>query len=132
MSDVLRWRKFWISIWVFGMCIGAYVSLMPSTPRQAVIPHLDKLIHGSSYALLAIFATCIFQEKRSRWKAIIWLIFFGGLIELAQGYLPTGRTMEFADFIANTIGICVGVCFAARNNILLFTERTVLFNLPKQ
>lgn len=125
MSASLRWRKFWLGVWIFGMCVGAVLSLMPTTPRQVVIPHLDKLIHGTSYALLATFATCIFQQKNARWKAIIWLIFFGGLIELAQGYFPTGRTMEFADFIANTIGIGLGVLAARRWNVLLVIEQAV-------
>ena len=125
MSNCLRWQKFWISIWIFGMCVGAALSLMPTTPRDEVIPHLDKLIHGCAYALLAVFAVCIFQEKNARWKAIVWLIFFGGLIELAQGYLPTGRTMEFADFIANTIGIGLGVLAARRWNMLLAIEQAV-------
>ena len=105
------------------MCVGAALSLMPTTPRDEVIPHLNKLIHGCAYALLAVFAVCIFQEKYSRWKAIIWLILFGGLIELAQGYFPTGRSMELADFIANTIGIGLGVLLAKHWNVLHFIER---------
>jgi VanZ family protein len=105
---------------------------MPTTPREVVIPHLDKLIHGSSYALLAIFAVCIFEQKSARWKALVWLIVFGGLIELAQGYLPTGRTMEFADFIANSLGVGVGAYVASRWNLLRLLERTLQFSRPKQ
>jgi VanZ family protein len=128
MISLLQWKKFWLAVWILGMCLGMVLSLMPTTPRQEVIPHLDKLIHGTAYAMLAIFATCIFQQKSARWKAIIWLIVFGGLIELAQGYLPTGRSMEFADFIANTLGIGLGVFIARRWNMLLAVEKVLIRN----
>lgn len=126
MKSLLSWKKFWSALWILGMCLGLFLSLMPTTPRQEIIPHLDKLIHGCAYAMLAIFAICIFEHKSARYKAIIWLIVFGGLIELAQGYLPTGRSMEFADFIANSIGIGIGVFIARRWNILLSIERKLL------
>jgi VanZ family protein len=132
MNSSLHWNKFWLVLWIFGMAMGMYLSLMPTTPRQQVIPHLDKFIHGCSYALLAIFAVCIFEQKSARWKAIAWLIVFGGLIELAQGYLPTGRTMEFNDFVANSIGIFIGAYLAARVNVLKIIEHKLQFNHPKQ
>lgn len=126
MKSLLRWKRLWLTVWIFGMSLGLFLSLMLTTPRQEVIPHLDKLIHGSAYAMLAIFAICIFEQNSARYKAIIWLIVFGGLIELVQGYLPTGRSMEFADFIANTLGIGLGVFIARRWNVLLFIERKLL------
>jgi VanZ family protein len=123
MTSSLRWKYFWLFMWIFGMGIGMYLSLMPTTPREVVIPHLDKLIHGSSYALLAVFAGCIFEQKSARRNALLWLVLFGGLLELAQGYLPTGRTMEFADFIANSVGVGIGAFVAWRWNVLLAIEQ---------
>jgi VanZ family protein len=132
MTSSLRWKYFWLVVWLFGMGMGMYLSIMPTTPREVVIPHLDKLIHGSSYALLAIFAGCIFEQKSARWKALFWLVLYGGLIELAQGYLPTGRTMEFADFIANSTGVIVGAYLASRWNMLLFIEHKLQFSRPRR
>jgi VanZ family protein len=125
MISSLRWKYFWLAIWILGMGIGMYLSLMPTTPREVVIPHLDKLIHGSSYALLAIFAACIFEQKNAKRLALLWLVLFSGLIELGQGYLPTGRTMEFADFIANSVGVGIGAFLAWRWNALLAIEQAV-------
>jgi VanZ family protein len=125
MTSSLRWKYFWLAMWIFGMGIGMYLSLMPTTPREVVIPHLDKLIHGSSYALLATFAGCIFEQNSARCKALLWLVLYGGLIELAQGSLPTGRTMEFADFIANSVGVGIGAIVAWRWNVLLAIEQAV-------
>ena len=71
MISSLRWKYFWLATWIFGMGIGMYLSLMPTTPREVVIPHLDKLIHGSSYALLAIFAACIFEQKNAKRLALL-------------------------------------------------------------
>lgn len=132
MISSLRWKYFWLATWIFGMGIGMYLSLMPTTPREVVIPHLDKLIHGSSYALLATFAGCIFEQKSARYKALLWLVLYGGLIEIAQGTLPTGRTMEFADFIANSVGVGIGAFVAWRWNLLQLVERTLQFSHPRR
>jgi VanZ family protein len=105
------------------MLLGIYLSLRPTSADAPVIPHLDKLIHAGSYALLAIFAVCIFEEIDTRRKALFWLVLFGGLIELAQGFLPTGRMMEFADFIANSAGIGLGALLARQFNLLLWIEK---------
>lgn len=128
MNSLLRWKHFWLAVWIFGMGLGLYLSLMPTAQKQGIIPHLDKLIHGSGYALLAIIAGCLFAQKSARGKAIAWLVVFGGLIELAQGYLPTGRMMEFSDVVANSIGIAIGAWLATRVNVLLYIERTLSFN----
>lgn len=132
MNSSLRWKYFWLALWIFGMGIGIYLSLMPTTPREQIIPHLDKIIHGFSYALLAVFAACIFEQKNAKLAALLWLVLLSGLIEFAQGYLTTTRSMEFADFIANCIGIGIGIWLATKLNVLLFIERKLQFSHPRR
>ncbi len=125
MNGPLRYRKIWLSLWVFGMLLGLYLSLKPGVIKEQIIPHLDKIIHGFSYALLAIFAACIFEQKNAKLAALLWLVLFSGLIELAQGYLTTTRSMELADFLANCMGITLGAYIASRCNILRVIERVL-------
>ncbi|HWR95232.1 MAG TPA: VanZ family protein [Arenimonas sp.] len=124
MSD-LRWRRFWLGLWIFGMLLGLYLSLRRGGDEMPPIPHLDKLIHATGYAILASLAVCLFEKPGPRWRALLWVILLGGLIEIAQGLLPTGRMMEAADFAANTLGAGIGAALFWRRNALVFAERVL-------
>lgn len=123
MNPALRWKTLWLGLWIAGMLLGVYLSLRPGLVKEQIIPHLDKIIHAVSYAILAIFAACLFERKVPRSIALLWLVLLSGLIELGQGYLTTTRSMEFADLLANCLGIIAGAWFAVRINVLLFIER---------
>lgn len=122
MTD-LRWPKFWLGLWIFGMLLGAYLSLRTGSERMPVIPHLDKLIHASGYALLALLATGLFAPGRSRWLALVWLVVFGGLIEIAQGLWAVNRAADPWDLLANSLGIALAAAVFWRRNALLAVER---------
>ncbi len=107
------------------MLLGVYLSLKPGIVKEQLFPHLDKIIHGFSYALLAVFAACIFEQKNAKLVALLWLVLLSGSIELAQGYLTSTRSMEFADFIANCVGIFFGAWIAKRWNLLRMFERVM-------
>jgi len=123
VNTQLRFKKIWLGLWIFGMLLGVYLSLKPGIVKEQLFPHLDKIIHGFSYAVLAIFAACIFEQKNAKLAALLWLVLLSGLIELAQGYLTSTRSMELADFMANCVGITMGTYVAKRWNILRMFER---------
>ena len=123
MSTALRYKNVWLGLWIFGMLLGVYLSLKPGIVKEQIIPHLDKIIHGFSYAVLAVFAACIFEQKNAKLAALLWLVLLSGLIELAQGYLTTTRSMELADFAANCVGIALGAWAFWRFNLLRFIEQ---------
>jgi VanZ family protein len=127
VSD-LRWRRFWLGLWIFGMLLGLFLSLRSGGDEMPLIPHLDKLIHATGYAILASLAVCLFERPGPRWRALLWVILLGGLIEIAQGLLPTGRMMEAADFAANTVGAAIGAALFWRRNVLGMIER--IFSKP--
>ena len=104
------------------MLLGVYLSLRPVPAVAPAVPHLDKLIHAGGYAVLAAFAVCLFHgAARLRALAGVWLL--GAAIELAQGLLPTGRMMEGADLLANSLGIGLGAAVCWRWNPLRALER---------
>lgn len=125
MSTALRFKNVWLGLWIFGMLLGVYLSLKPGIVKEQIIPHLDKIIHGFSYAVLAIFAACIFEQKNAKLAALLWLVLLSGFIELAQGYLTSTRSMELADFVANCVGITLGAYVTKRWNILRMFERVL-------
>ncbi len=67
------------------------------------IPYFDKVVHFSVYGLLA---TLVCRQGRG-WRAAGWALLavsaYGASDEWHQSFVP-GRTMELADWIADTAG----------------------------
>jgi len=125
MNGPLRWQRFWFDVWLFGMALGTYLSLRPGSAQEAWFPQADKLIHASGYAVLAVFAVCLYRPTLTRLKALLWLLFLGGAIEIAQGLWAVNRSMELADLVADGMGIALGAALCWRRNLLAWIEKHV-------
>ena len=77
----------------------------------------DKFAHAAVYAIL-VLVTIVGQSKQYRFsfyrskiviRSLIFSTVYGIGVEIFQAYSNTGRHMEFADMIANTIGGLLGV-----------------------
>jgi hypothetical protein len=121
----LRWPRLWLALWLAGMAIGAYLSLRAGILRVPVIPHLDKLIHALGYGVLAMLACGLFAPGNARRAALLWLLLFGGLIELAQGVWAVNRLADPWDLLANTCGIGLAALLFRRVNVLTAVERLI-------
>ena len=119
----LRWPRLWLALWFAGMAIGAYLSLRAGILREPVIPHLDKLLHALGYGVLAVLACGLFAPGITRGAALLWLLVFGGLIELAQGAWAVNRLADPWDLLANTCGIMAAVLLFRRGNVLQYIEK---------
>lgn len=67
---------------------------------------LDKWTHFVMYGGFS-FVWC-YEHKRISWYTVALPILMGGMIELAQAYLTTCRSGEWADLLANSIGVVLG------------------------
>jgi VanZ family protein len=121
----LRWQRLWLAFWLAGMAIGAYLSLRAGILREPVIPHFDKLIHALGYGVLAVLACGLFAPGNARRAALLWLLLFGGLIELAQGVWAVNRLADPWDLLANACGIGLATLLFRRVNVLMAVERLV-------
>lgn len=75
------------------------------------VVNFDKLVHFSVFGLLATLV------RRSRgvnwaWLSVVIVSVFGAADELRQSFTP-GRSMEFADWIADTTGAALAVALYA-------------------
>jgi CRP-like cAMP-binding protein len=70
---------------------------------------LDKILHFSGYAILAALFVLALRPLLFV-PALLMLVGMGFLIEYLQSY--TGRSMDFADGVANTLGVAVGASIA--------------------
>jgi VanZ family protein len=85
-------------------------SVEPQPSWLTQIPHFDKFVHWSLYAVLSFLFYISKQEKQTIVFFIINILFafvLGGSIELIQPYV--GRSKELMDLIADMIGCFCGI-----------------------
>lgn len=119
----LRWPRLWLALWLAGMVIGAYLSLRAGILREPVIPYFDKFIHALGYGALAVLACGLFSSGQARAAALLWLLVFGGLIELVQGAWAINRQADEGDLLANALGIALATLLFRRGDVLQRIEQ---------
>lgn len=67
----------------------------------------DKLVHGIMFFGLAFLYQFLKDNRLIKLILVPFLISF--LIEILQGMMPFGRTFDWLDLLANTIGILLAV-----------------------
>ena len=71
----------------------------------------DKVAHFSIYTVFSYLLTRQFSDITTRWRAaaiaVAFAMVFGALDEWHQRFIP-GRSTEFADWRADSIGAVVG------------------------
>ena len=72
---------------------------------------LDKFIHLSMYYVMSIMWIRLdyFNESSFPFKSLLLVFIIASLTEFLQGVLPIGRYSDWADFIANSTGILIGI-----------------------
>lgn len=102
--DHLQYKRVWLALGVLMLSVVFAVSIntLPSI-LVAIMMH-DKIAHTLAYAMLMVWFSQIFRHEVTRMLIVIGLSLFGLGMELIQGLVP-GRQLDFADMVANTIGI---------------------------
>jgi VanZ family protein len=103
------------------VCFIAVVVLsvipLPEVPELEGVPLMDKWVHFVMYGGLTLCAWYDIYKNRTSKKVDIktLLITFvyptatGGLLELVQEHLTTTRNGDWQDFIADEIGVVIGI-----------------------
>jgi VanZ family protein len=92
-------------VFAIAMLIASVAMLSPTTPKVDIeFDYLDKLVHLSTFAILAFlldsgWSTSPYSIKK--WGA---LLFYGIAIEIAQHYIPN-RGFEWMDWVADGAGL---------------------------
>ena len=88
---------------------------IPDMKIDEQVPLADKWTHMVMYGVLTLVIW--FEYRRAHrmkctWKLLLLAflapIAMGGVLELMQANLTTCRSGEWLDFVANTIGVCIG------------------------
>ena len=97
----------------------------PSLPTLDSIVGFDKLVHITMYlGTCSVFWWEYFKSKRKYSTSLLYAlgvvcpIMMSGCIELAQAYCTTYRSGDWADFLANSIGVLLALfvkCFLKKH-----------------
>ena len=103
----LNYRAWWLTLGWLLVALVIYLSLMPQPPQPLDFDNGDKLEHASAYALLMTWFCQIYWSRGHRERLAVALVFIGVTLEILQG-LTGYRTFDYADMLANTIGVVGG------------------------
>ena len=104
------------SVWrvLFILIAGAvaYLALIPAPP-VVIDTGWDKANHMLAFGSLAFTACLSCRSSNAKRVLLLGLLFgYGGLIEILQMSVPS-RAAEWADLLADTVGIAAGAGVAA-------------------
>lgn len=88
-----------------------FLSLRPASGSS--VEHLDKLTHLLAYYIFAVLGYRMLNGGRHYLPLCLGIIAYGGLIEVAQSYMPS-RFMSGYDLAANTLGVVLGALVVKR------------------
>jgi VanZ family protein len=123
--QALRWAMLWHSTAWLLVATVVYLSLaadMPAVPGE----DSDKYGHLIAYGVMMYWFTQIYGRLRARIVIAAGLIALGIVLEFLQGYSGY-RSFEYADMIANAVGVFLGWIAAPPRtpNVLSSIEKTV-------
>lgn len=95
--------------WLYPVALAAMVVVASGRSQVAGPPvvNMDKLVHFSVFGLLATLVARSPGIRRA-WVAALGVSLFGISDEIRQSFTP-GRSMEFADWVADTTGAAFAV-----------------------
>lgn len=94
-------------IWGLMVFVVVLFSLLPQEQNFVQMPFSDKLVHFSTYFILTFVALLSSTKKHSLFMILAIQILIGICVEGAQSFVP-GRTPEFLDILANSLGVLLG------------------------
>jgi VanZ family protein len=103
----LRWREVWLTGGAVLVALVAYLCLRPSAGGEQWFPGADKWAHFLAFFALAGMLLAL-VERRHYAAVCAGLLAFGGVIEIAQCFMPYGRSAEWPDLAADGVGIVAG------------------------
>ena len=114
MRRELRRFELWLAL---GWLLIATIVALTLIPEPREIPRFqfdDKFGHVFAYGLLMLWFAQLYFERRTRLGLAAAFIAMGVVLEFCQGALGY-RSFDFADMVANALGVVAGVLLSATN-----------------
>jgi VanZ family protein len=105
-SSSPNFRRGWL--WPIAIAALVFAASSRSTVAGPHLPGFDKVVHFLVYGLLATLVCRLGRGRRAPWGALLAVSAFGATDEWHQSFVP-GRSMELADWIADTAGAALAI-----------------------
>jgi len=126
-------KSIWFSIsWtliIFILCCtpGKYIP----TSNWLELLSFDKFVHASIFFILCIlwFSALIFKKRvnnRYITATLISCVSYGGLLEIMQATIFSQRSGDWFDFIANTFGCLLALCFFWKKKLFKIKDNKLI------
>ena len=108
-------HRYPLALLVIAAIVLLSVMPIPDMKMDVQVPLADKWTHMVMYGVLTLVIWFEYRRSHSSWDTWKLLLFaflapiaMGGILELVQAHLTTCRSGEWLDFVANSIGVCLG------------------------
>jgi hypothetical protein len=113
VTDILlplphRRAWFWLSV---VLLTGVIVMTLMPGDMTVDLGKGDKLAHGTTYLVLAVWFTGVCRRESWPWVAT-GLLLLGFVLELAQFEMHMQRVADPSDMAANAVGVATGMLIA--------------------
>jgi VanZ family protein len=95
-------------LWAVAVALTVFIASGQSHVAAPSIVNFDKVAHGLVFGLIATLVGRSFRRRRLVWIAILLTSAYGMADEIRQSFTP-GRSVEVADWVADTTGACLAV-----------------------
>lgn len=111
LTRILQATRGWRLLLTLLVGVVCYLAFTP-TPPQLAGAWWDKANHSLAFLALTVTACLAFPRPgRGVWLVMLGLLAFGAAIEVVQAFVP-GRSCEWEDLLADSVGIAAGVLVA--------------------
>lgn len=109
----LRLRWLWLMLGYCLLSFIIYVSI-DTLPLQIDMGFdwQDKLLHTLAYFVLMFWFMQIYYQRRAKLVLAVVFATVGVSMEIVQAYTPE-RLFEYADMVANALGVVIGLLLSA-------------------
>ena len=118
-----RYHKLWLAIGYMLVTLVIYLSVTSAPPLPDIdIPYFDKVGHLLAYFTMMTWFAQLYHTKKQRIIYALLFIALGIVIEFIQSFDPA-RMAEFADMVANTLGVLIAVLITRMSAFRLILKK---------
>jgi len=100
-------------LWAVAVIVTVFFASGQGQVASPGIVNFDKVAHGLVFGLIATLLARSFSRRAWMWTAILITSAYGGADEIRQGF-TVGRSVEVADWLADTVGAALAVTLYLR------------------
>ena len=116
-----RYHKLWLAIGYMLVTLVIYLSVTSSPPLPE-IQYIDKVGHLLAYFVMMGWFAQLYHAKKQRLIFALLFIALGIVMEFVQSFNPA-RMAEFADMVANTLGVIIAVLITRMSAFRLILKK---------